>query len=435
MTIGQGIEIGPISLPAYRLALAAGVARVLIRRESIVGGINSIDKLIIAWAGWMIFAGFFHEWKPGSGPVYASGFVYNIVLVYFLSRVWCQNLSDLMAVFRTVAWLLVPVAGAMFAEHIVQRNYFGMLFGGISEGVYWREGKIRALGPFAHPILAGTVGAVCLPLMIGIWQQYRVSAMVGIAACLAIVLASTSSGPLMSLFVGFLGVLMWRHQKRVRTVRWLLVATYLSAEILMTRPAYYLISKIDLTGSSTGWHRSRLIEAAIENIGDWWAFGTDYTFHWIGIAVDEAGKHSDITNYYLWIGTIGGLPAMLLVIAMIWRAFAWIGSTVSSSTFKADERFMIWCLGAGLLAHTVTGLSVSYTDQSMMFFWLNIGAISSIYSVARMTASARKDDEQAPGGSLKFKGRHNGVTPPAPGQVGRTRHSGHLGPSRRPRSA
>jgi hypothetical protein len=393
MTIGQGIEVGSLSLPVYRLVLAAGFLRVLIRRESIVGGVNTIDKLMVMWALWMIFASFFHVWKPGSGPVYASGFVFNIALVYLLTRVWCRDLAELMAVFRTVAWLLVPVAGAMIAEHLVEKNYFGILFGGVSEGVTGRDGKIRAQGPFDHPILAGTVGAVSFPLMLALWRQYRLSAAVGMAACVAIVLASTSSGPLMSFFIGVFGVLLWFRRKWLRTLRWALVGAYLCAELLMTRPAFYLISKIDLTGSSTGWHRSRLIEAALENLSDWWLFGTDYTFHWIGIAVDEAGMHSDITNYYLWIGIIGGFPAMLLVIAMVWRAFALVGSTVANSPVAFREhRFMIWCLGAGLLAHAVTSLSVSYTDQSMMFFWLNIGAISSVYSVARVVSASEQND-------------------------------------------
>jgi hypothetical protein len=305
----------------------------------------------------------------------------------------------------------------MFAEHLVEKNYFGILFGGVSESVYWREGKIRAQGPFAHPINAGTVGAVCFPLMLGIWRQYRVSAVVGMAACLAIVLASTSSGPLMSLFMGILGVLLWSRQTWLRTIRWGLVGGYLCAELLMTRPAYYLISKFDLTGSSTGWHRSRLIEAALEYLPEWWAFGTDYTFHWIGIAVDEEGLKSDITNYFLWIGTIGGLPAMLLVIAMIWCAFVWVGTSVKNAPDALrDHRFMIWCLGAGLLAHVATSMSVAYSDQSLMFFWLNVGAISSVYSVVTMAAAAKQPPPDAPIPALEPRMRrthdaHSSVKP------------------------
>jgi hypothetical protein len=390
MTIGQGVELGPVSLPVYRIVLAVGLLRVIIRRETVAGGINTIDKLMLAWAGWMVFAGFFHEWMPGSGPVYALGFVYNILLVYFLTRVWCRDLFELMAVLRMVAWLLVPVAVAMMAEHTFERNVFGM-FGGVSEGVYVRGGAIRAQGPFAHPILAGTVGAVCIPLMIGIWRRYRISAAVGLVACVAMVFASTSSGPLMSLVMGIGAILLWLHQSAVRVIRWAVIGVYMAAEILMTRPAYYLISKIDLTGSSTGWHRSRLIQAAFEHLSEWWAFGTDYTGHWMGITVDEAGKHSDITNYYLWIGIIGGLPAMLLLIAIIWRAFVWVGRSVRNAPATLQEqRFMIWCLGAGLFAHAVASLSVAYFDQSMTFLWLNIGAISSMYSVVAIAAAGEQ---------------------------------------------
>ncbi len=391
MTIGQGIELGPVSLPVYRIVLAVGLLRVIVRRETIVGGTNTIDKLIVAWAGWMIFASFFHEWRPGSGPVYASGFVFNVTLVYFLTRVWCSDLSELMAVLRIVGWLLVPVAVAMLAEHMLERNYFGMLFGGVSDDVYVRDGRIRAQGPFAHPLLAGTVGAVCFPLMIGIWRRYRISATMGMVACVAIVLASTSSGPLMSLLLGMGALLMWFRRSLLRAARWAVIGAYVSAELLMTRPAYYLISKIDLTGSSTGWHRSRLIESAFAHLSEWWLFGTDYTVHWMGIAVDDAGRHSDITNYYLWIGVIGGFPAMLLLIAILWRAFTWVGRSVRKApdTLR-EQRFMIWCLGAGLFAHACTSLSMGYPDQSMMFFWLNVGAISSMYSVVVMATAAER---------------------------------------------
>lgn len=387
MTIGQGVQLGPVSLPVYRIVLAVGLLRVIVRRETIAGGINTIDKLIIAWAGWMVFASFFHEWMPGSGPVYASGLVYNIMLVYFLTRVWCRDLSELMAVSRIMAWLLVPVAVAMLAEHALERNIFGM-FGGVSEGVTVRDGKIRAQGPFAHPILAGTVGAVCFPMMIGIWRQHRTSAITGMAACVAIVFASNSSGPLMSLLMGVFALLMWRCRSWLWVFRWAVIGAYLSAEILMTRPAYYLISKIDLTGSSTGWHRSRLIEVAFEHLSEWWAFGTDYTYHWMPYPLDD--RHSDITNYYLFIGIIGGLPAMLLLIAIMWRAFVWVGDSIRNAPAALQEhRFMIWCLGAGLFAHAGTSLSVAYFDQSMMFFWLNIGVISSAYSIVAMAAAEK----------------------------------------------
>jgi hypothetical protein len=390
--VGPGVEFGALSLPVYRIVLFAGLLRVILRRETIVGGINTIDRLIIAWAGWLVFASLFHEWAPGSGPVYAAGLGFNVVLVYFLTRVWCSDASGLIVVFKIMAWLLVPVAVAMLAEHTLERNVFGMLFDGVSEGVAVRDGVIRARGPFAHPILAGTVGAVCFPLMIGIWRRYRVSATVGVAACVAIVLASTSSGPLMSLFMGVFALLIWLYRPGLRAIRWAAMGAYISAEILMTRPAYYLISKIDLTGSSTGWHRSRLIESAFAHLSEWWAFGTDHTGHWMPYSLDETVRgNADITNYYLFIGIIGGLPAMLLLIAIMWRAFVWVGEGVRNTPpVLQEDRFLLWCLGAGLFAHAGTSWSVGYFDQSMVFFWLNVSVISSMYSVVAMANASEK---------------------------------------------
>src|SRR5690349_6248736 len=132
MTTGQGLAVGGIALPVFRMILAVGLLRVLVRRESLVGGFNPIDKLMLAWGAWLMFASLFHDWEPGAGPVFTGGFVFNVTLVYFLTRVWCSNAEELEGTIRLVGWLLVPVALSMVVEHLTQRNFFAV-FGGISE--------------------------------------------------------------------------------------------------------------------------------------------------------------------------------------------------------------------------------------------------------------------------------------------------------------
>lgn len=382
MTTGQGLALGVITLPVYRIILAAGLVRVLVRRESLVGGFNPIDKLVIAWGVWLMFASVFHEWAPGSGPIFTAGFVFNITLVYFLTRIWCSDTEELSGTIRIVAWLLVPVALAMVAEHLTQRNFFSV-FGGVAEISAMRDGKLRAQGPFQHAILAGIAGAVCVPLMVGIWHKHRISSIVGMIASGVIVLASTSSTPLSSMAMGLAAAVMWRFRSWVRTVRWLVIAAYLAAGVLMTRPAYYLISKVDLTGSSTGWYRSRLIESSFEHLAEWWAFGTDYTAHWMYPPLDD--KHSDIVNYYIYVGVLGGLLSTFFLIAILWYAFVWVGRCIrETSGLNEEQRFLIWCLGAGLFAHALSSLAVAYFDQTVTFFWLNVGAISAMYSLVRV---------------------------------------------------
>lgn len=380
MTIGQGIALGIFSLPIYRMTLAIGLLRVVVRKESLVGGVNRIDRLMIVWSIWVVIASLFHEWEPGSGPVYASGFVFNIAVVYFLIRTWCENIDQLADLTKLLAFLLVPIALELIWEHIHRTNLFS-IFGGVEEAAYIRDGKVRAQGPFRHPILTGTVGAVCFPLMVAIWNRYRRASLVGMITCLAIVFASNSSGPLMSLMLSVSALGMWRFRHLTRLIRFGAVGVYLMLELTMSRPAYFIISKIDLTGSSTGWHRSRLIQAAIEDLGAWWLLGTDLTIHWIGIA-GPSDKHSDITNYYLMMGIVAGLPAMFLLIAIIWLAFCWVGRAIRSMPREmSDDKFIIWCWGASLFAHATTSISVAYFDQSVFFFWMNIAVISSMFSI------------------------------------------------------
>ena len=384
MTAGQGVELGSLSLPAYRVMLMLGFLRALLRREYLIGGVNSIDRLMLAWACWVILASFFHLSEPGSGPVFAAGYAMNVALSYFLVRAWCRGLDEVHGLLKVVGILLAPVALSMAFEHFLEKNLFAML-GGASELVSARDGKIRSQGPFQHSILAGTVGSASVAYMIAIWKQHRTFAAVGLVASITMVLSSNSSGPLMSLVVTVAAIVAWRWRYWTKALRYAALALYFMLEIVMPAPAYYVISKFDLTGSSTGWHRGKLIESAIEHFSEWWLFGTDYTFHWTGVA-NWSQRHSDITNYYIAIGVVGGFPALLLTIMMMWRAFAWVGSLAKGDEISSvQHKFSIWCLGAGLFSLAASSLSVAYFDQSVVFFWLNVSLISLLHSSSTHT--------------------------------------------------
>lgn len=387
MTVGQGLELGPISLPVYRIVLLLGALRVLSHGEWQGLRANRIDKLMIAWSLWVLFASLFRERLPGSGPVFTAGVVYDQAMFYGLIRMWVRDLDDIKQIAASVGILVVPIALEMIYEKSGGRNLFAV-FGAVPEEALQREGRIRAQGPFRHPILAGTVGAICVPLMFSIWRERRTRALTGIAAGVVMVVASASSGPVMTLILGVGALLLWHFRVMVPT---LLVAAgflYLAAEVVMERPAYYLLSKIDITGGSTGWHRSRLIEAWLGHFGEWWLVGTDHTRHWMphGVPVGD-GRHIDITNQYISFAITGGLVGLLLCVAMILTGFRWVGAAIRN-TEEPGRQFAIWCLGATLFAHAGTCIAVTYFDQSMMFLWLTIAAIGSLHSALVAPATA-----------------------------------------------
>ena len=377
MTLGQGIELGSFHFPVIRMLLAVGLIRVIIRGERLVGRMNSLDWLMMVWAAWALISSLFHN-HPTDALVNHLGLVYNACIIYFLLRIFCQSLDDMVMLCRITAILLIPLSIMILFEKMTGDNLFSVL-GGVLVIPDIRNAGFRAQGPFAHSIIAGTVGAVCLPLMIGLWQQYRKTAVAGMLACFAMIFASSSSGPIMSAIAAIGALFMWRYRHRMRLVRWIAVLGYIGLDLVMKAPAYYLIARIDLTGSSTSWHRAFLIESALNHLSEWWLAGTDYTRNWMPTGVFWSPDQADITNHYLQMGVLGGLPLMLLFIAILAKGFSYVGRTLRQMPESSHQsRFMVWALGAMLFAHAVTFISVSYFDQSFVFIYLTLAAISSV---------------------------------------------------------
>lgn len=379
MTLGQGINVGPFTFTILRMLVAVGLIRIIVRGERLVGEINGLDWLVIIWSLWALASSYFHE-KSSEALIFRLGLVYNTCGIYFLLRVFCRSLKDVVQLCRLTAILLAPVALEMVFEKIAGYNLFS-IFGGISLFPEIREGKLRAQGPFAHSILAGTVGAVCLPLMVGLWRFDRKSAFLGILSCVVIAFASASSGPLSGVIAATGALLMWYWRYRMRFVRWVAIIGYIIIDLVMLAPAYYLLGRIDLAGGSAGWHRAELINAAIRYFEEWWFAGTDYTRHWMPTGVSWSPDHTDITNHYLYMGILGGLPLMLLFIAKIAKGFSLVGRIWRKlSDQQTYTQFIFWGFGASLFVHAAICISVAYFDQSFLFLYLTLAVIGSAYS-------------------------------------------------------
>jgi hypothetical protein len=391
MTLGQGISIGSFSFPFIRLLMLVGFIRVILRGERPAGGFSVMDTLMCVWAAWAVFSSAFHADAAATLENHL-GMVYNNLGLYFLIRCFCQSLDDVVVLIKTSAIILVPVALEMLNEQLTQSNLFAR-FGALPEETIVRSGRIRAQGPFAHPILAGTVGAVSAPLMLGIWRRHPGFAKMGLAACVLMVLASASSGPLMSLVFGGFALILWRWRHLTRQMRVAAVVGYILLEVTMNAPAYYLMARIDLTGSSTSWHRAALIQAGFEHLGDWWFAGTDYTRDWMPYGVPWSENHADITNHYLAQGVKGGLPLMLLFIFILWCGFRGVGQALRSrKEAPVEDQFLIWALGASLFAHAATCISAAYYDQSFLFLYSALAMIVSMRAAPESEVTASFTD-------------------------------------------
>lgn len=388
MTLGQGIEIGPLHFPIIRLLLLVGFIRVLARNERPMGGIIGLDRIMIAFGAAALLSSAFVQSLVGQ-----LGTVYNTLGIYFLIRIFCQSTEDVILLLKIMAYVLAPVALEMAYEKITGRNLFA-IFGGVPEMATIRNDSIRAQGPFSHSILAGTVGAAVFPYMIGIWQEHRSAAKLGIVACLLMVVSSASSGPLMSVIFGMFALVLWRWRHLTGILRIGAVIGYILLDVVMKAPAYYLLARIDLTGNSTGDHRAALIQAAIDHFDEWWFAGTLYTRHWLPYGVTWSEDHCDITNQYIGYGVFGGFALMLLFIAALAMAFRYVGKAIKlNPTASGSHHFLIWTLGAALFAQTTSCISVYYFDQSFVFLFLNLAVIASLYAYENQLPPAEEPSD------------------------------------------
>lgn len=193
------------------------------------------------------------------------------------------------------------------------------------------------------------------------------------------VVSSTSSGPILSAVFSVIALFAFPLRLYMRSVRRFFGTVYLFLACVMAVPPYYLLARIDLSGGSTGYHRARLIESSFEHINEWWFAGTDHTRHWMATGVSWSPNHTDITNQYLAMGVLGGLPLMLLFIYMLVKCFSVVGKAMrNSSSAFGEHRFFLWALGASLFAHAATCISVAYFDQSFVFLYIAIASLSNV---------------------------------------------------------
>ena len=177
-----GVQVGPFTFTILRILICIGLARVLSRRESVGGGFSSLDGWMVGWGLWLVASTVFHD-HVSSRLVFRLGLALDGMGLYFLLRTFCQSREEIARMCAMLAVILTPLAVVMLIEKATAYSAFST-FGAFVE-LQIRDGKVRAQGPFGTPILAGNVGGVCLPLMLGMWWTNRRAALLGAAACVA----------------------------------------------------------------------------------------------------------------------------------------------------------------------------------------------------------------------------------------------------------
>lgn len=381
MTYGQQAAIFGFNFTALRFVILAGWIRLIVRGEIRTLCVNSIDKAFIWWIVIGTIA-YVLLWQTSQAFIYRLGLTYNAAGLYFLFRVLIRDVSEIKNVIKISSVIIFPLSMFILLEMFTGRNIFSV-FGGVDAISWVRNGWVRAQGPFRYCGLAGTVGAVLMPLYVSLWfdERSRFYSIVGMTAATIIMVGSHSSGPILAYLFGIFGMMLWILRNRMRAIRYSIAFTVISLHMVMKAPVWYLIARLSELVGGNAWHRAEIINAAVKYFDEWWLLGTKNTADWMPYAIHrpDGQTYADITNQFIAEGVKGGLAGMLSFIIIIALCFREVGlSLMRNEDRPFSTKIMLWSLGSSLFAHTTNFFSVSYFDQTIVFWHLTIASIAAL---------------------------------------------------------
>jgi len=367
---GQLVEVGAFHFYVNRILLVVLLVRVVVRLEYRDLKRSPVDTLMIAQflcgtLAFIILRGTF------SAFINRLGWVYDGLGIYFLMRWTIRDLVTWRRVLTAFAFICVVMSVLMLIEKRTDKNMFSVL-GGVPAFTEIREGKIRAQGPFGHPILAGVFAANLLPLLVSMgWlgSRSRVFQGMGLAAAVVIVVASASSTPIMCCAFGVIGLLAWSIRRNMRLIRWAMFGGLILLQMVMNNPVWSIVAKFRVVGGSTGYYRFWLLDNFIRRIGEWWLLGVESTAKW-GYGL------WDVTNMYVRVGVDGGLITLVLFLAVIVKSYKLVGRLVIDMQGSPPARKAVWALGAAFTGHLAAFFGVNYWDQNVVPWYLLLAMIA-----------------------------------------------------------
>ena len=365
---GQVVVLAGLHFNVFRILILTALVRwaMLRRSAQLTCGFNSLDRAVTLWAvSLMVIYSF--QYMQLQAFIMCLGQLIDSLGSYFVLRFLIQDWEDVRRTIKVLALVSVVMSVCMINEQRTGENVFGLLGGVPGETI--RDGKVRSQGAFEVEITAGVFGATLLPLTVFLWSdaKYRMASFLGMLGATTMTITCYASTALMAYVAGILGLCLWPLRKRMRLIRWGLVATLVVLHLLMHGPVWSLIEHIDLTGSSSSYHRYQLVDNFIRHFGDWWLLGTQNNGSW-------GWEMWDTSNQYVAYGFTGGLLTLVFFLRIIYLGFSRLGKARMIVERSSKESWMLWCLSAALFAHVVAFFGIGYFDQ-VQFAWLTFLAI------------------------------------------------------------
>jgi hypothetical protein len=385
--VAQVVVIGGLHFTVLRILIIGGLIRRARERGSpsqgkFPGGFNRVDLMVVLWtiSGLTILS---LQWMDTQALIHNIGDFVDALGGFLVVRFF---VSDREAIQRTITVLAVicSIQGiCMLIEQITHVNVFGYMGG--HTWITVRDGKVRSEGVMGC-LYAGAFAGAAIPMFLWLWTggKARMTALAGIVGAIAMVITSNSSSSLLAFAGSLLGLCFWPLRKQMRLVRWAFSLALVGLHMVMHGPVWSLIARVDLTGSSSGYHRYYLVDNCIRHFSDWWLLGYKYYNDW-------GWDMWDLCNQFVVAALTGGLLTLILYITIFSRSFGALGAARKQVSGNRAEEWLLWCLGSVLFANVVVHFGINYMAQMMMTLFPVLACIS--VATFEATQPAVRSDE------------------------------------------
>jgi len=375
------VPIWTIDFTAHRIVILSVYANLFLR-TSLPNRFKPtwLDNIIIVYFICQVLAGI------TTTPVLKiienrAGGVFDMVLPYFAVRMIVTSKEQYLSLLKGILFIAVPLAIVGIYQCLTGNNPVGFL----KKYYAWEESKgyspiprhgfFRADVTFAMSIMYGLFFAMFGPICAGVLRnsrKHKTLYIIGLALMVIGVLTSVSSGPMLAALLAILFIFFYRWRKFWRPLVIVLIVLCGLVEAISNRHFYDVLGGFTLN-SRTAWYRSRLISVALFQGGmsDHWLTGFGFADPGWSAMIDNR-SHTDMVNHYLLVLSRYGLVAFIPFITMNLLVIKKLIDAGKSSVLDSD-RWLVWCLAAGLFGLAGAFVSVSLFGQPTTIYYIMIG--------------------------------------------------------------
>jgi len=377
------VPVGTIDFTLRRIVILAIFAKLFLQTD-LPSRFKFIwlDKLIIIYFAAQLLAGATTTESLAAFLENRGGAVFDMVLPYFAVRMIIRNKQQYLALLKGVLIIAAPLAIIGFYQCLTGNNPVGFL----RKYHAWKDasryvpipryGFFRADVTFPMSIMFGLFFAMFGPVCAGIIRnakEHKTLYWIGLGLMGVGIFSSMSSGPMLAALLAILFIVVYRWRKYWKPIAIIIIIMCASVETISNRHFYDVLGGFT-PNPGTAWYRSKLIDVALFEggmSGHWLTGYGPFTDPGWGPRIDGRA-HTDTVNHYLLILHSYGLVGLVPFLAMCTIAIRRLVDAYKASTLDSDK-WMIWCLSAGLFGLAGAFVSVSLFGQPTTIFYMVLG--------------------------------------------------------------